>query len=107
MIELKKNKAINQYRFTLKADNGKVLFESESYDNKSSALDGINVLKNNAINNAKYERNTNKKGKFYFNLKSANNQTIGCSQMYSSESGMENGIKYIKEHSANAIIKEL
>jgi uncharacterized protein YegP (UPF0339 family) len=34
-------------------------------------------------------------GKFYFSLKAANNQIIGNSQMYASESGSDKGIESV------------
>jgi len=44
-----------------------------------------------------FERKTNYKGKFQFSLKDSNGQLIGHSEPYSSEAGMENGIKNLKK----------
>ena len=47
--------------------------------------------KNGADDN-RYERNTAKDGSFYFNLKAANGQVIGKSEIYTTAAAMENSI---------------
>ena len=42
----------------------------------------------------------------YFNLKALNGQVVGTSQMYSSASGMENGITSVKKNAPDAEIVE-
>ncbi len=106
MFELK-NKEGSTYHFTLKAKNGQVILSSEVYNSKSAAENGIASVKKNASEDGRYERKTAKNGKFYFNLKAGNGQVIGSSQMYSSESGMENGINSVKENSSGADTKEI
>ncbi|MBQ0735417.1 YegP family protein [Aquimarina celericrescens] len=105
MFELK-NKEGSSYHFTLKAKNGQVILSSEVYNSKSAAENGIASVKKNASDDGRYERKTAKNGKFFFNLKAGNGQVIGSSQMYSSESGMENGINSVKENAAGADTKE-
>ncbi|WP_024769562.1 YegP family protein [Aquimarina macrocephali] len=106
MFELK-NKEGSSYHFTLKAKNGQVILSSEVYNSKSAAENGIASVKKNASEDGRYERKTAKNGKFYFNLKAGNGQIIGSSQMYASESGMENGINSVKENSSGADTKEI
>jgi len=48
----------------------------------------------------KVERKTNIDGKFLFSIKK-NQGIIGHSGLFSSEAGMENGIKNLKNHLAN------
>ncbi len=105
MFELK-NKEGSSYHFTLKAKNGQVILSSEVYNSKAAAENGISSVKKNASDDARYERKTAKNGKFFFNLKAGNGQVIGSSQMYSSESGMENGINSVKENAPGADTKE-
>ncbi|WP_051110687.1 YegP family protein [Longispora albida] len=38
-----------KYRFRLKAGNGEIIAVGEAYDNKASALKGIESIKNNAM----------------------------------------------------------
>lgn len=106
MFELK-NKEGSNYHFTLKAKNGQVILSSEVYNSKAAAENGIDSVKKNASDDSKYERKTAKDGRFYFNLKAGNGQVIGSSQMYSSESGMENGINSVKENAPNSDTKEV
>lgn len=101
-----KNKGENEYHFTLNAKNGQVILSSEIYSSKTTAVNGIESVKKNAVEDIRFERKTAKNGKFYFNLKAANGQIIGSSQMYSSESGMENGISSVKENAPDSKIKE-
>ncbi len=106
MFELK-NKEGSSFHFTLKAKNGQVILSSEVYNSKSAAENGISSVKKNSPEDGRYERKTAKNGKFYFNLKAGNGQIIGSSQMYSSESGMENGINSVKENAPDADTKEI
>ncbi len=106
MFELK-NKEGSSYHFTLKAKNGQIILSSEVYNSKSAAENGIASVKKNASEDGKYERKTAKNGKFYFNLKAGNGQIIGSSQMYASESGMENGINSVKENAPDSGTKEI
>jgi len=106
MFELK-NKDGSGYHFTLKAKNGQVILNSEVYQSKTAALNGISSIQEHATEKVKYERKTAKDGKFFFSLKSNNGQVIGSSQMYSSESGMENGINSVRENAPNADTKEI
>ncbi|MCK8524379.1 YegP family protein [Aquimarina sp. D1M17] len=106
MFELK-NKEGSSYHFTLKAKNGQVILSSEVYNSKAAAENGISSVKKNASEDGRYERKTAKDGRFFFNLKAGNGQVIGSSQMYSSESGMENGINSVKENAPAADTKEV
>jgi len=105
MFELK-NKEGSDYHFTLKAKNGQVILSSEAYNSKAAAVNGIQSVQKNASEDGRDERKTAKNGKFFFNLKASNGQVIGSSQMYSSESGMENGINSVKENAPKADTNE-
>ena len=48
----------------------------------------------------KFEIKKAKSGQFYFNLKSANGQTILSSEMYKAKKSAENGIESVKKNSA-------
>jgi uncharacterized protein YegP (UPF0339 family) len=85
-----------QFYFTLLADNGEKILTSEMYKAKPGALNGIASVKTNAPNEARYERKTSKAGRPYFVLKAANNEVIGSSEEYSSESARDKGIAAVK-----------
>jgi hypothetical protein len=91
-----------QYYFNLKADNGQVILTSEHYTTKAACYDGIDSVKANAKDDTKYDRKTSTNGKFYFNLKAANGQVIGTSEMYETASGRDQGIESVKTNAPGA-----
>lgn len=96
-----------EFRFRLKAGNGQTILASEGYSAKSGCNNGIESVKKNAPDDSKYERLESKNGSPYFNLKAGNNQVIGTSEMYSSTSAMENGIKSVKTNAPSATVEDL
>ncbi|MCX2718687.1 YegP family protein [Lentiprolixibacter aurantiacus] len=104
-FEIKKDKA-GKFRFNLKAGNGQVILSSEAYNSKSACDNGIESVRKNSADDARFERKTAKNGKAYFNLKAANGQVIGASQMYASEASMENGIASVKNNAPDASIDD-
>ena len=97
----------NEYRFRLKADNGQTILSSEGYTNKASCMNGIESVKKNAADQGKFTKTTTPSNMFRFSLIAANNQIIGTSQNYKSESGRNNGIESVKRNAVKAGIKEL
>lgn len=96
-----------QYKFVLKAGNGEVILSSELYKAKASAMNGIASVQNNSGDDHRYERLIAKNGKPYFNLKAANHQIIGTSQLYSSESARDKGVESVKNNGKTETIKDL
>ena len=99
VIEAGKNGKI---RFNLRAGNHQVILSSETYDTKASAQNGIESVRKNSTDDSRYERKTAKDGSAYFVLKARNGETIGKSEMYTSTSGMENGIKSVAANAPTA-----
>ncbi|MCA2007582.1 YegP family protein [Tritonibacter mobilis] len=96
-----------EYRFRLKAGNGENILASEGYKQKSSAENGIESVKKNASEDARYERKETTAGKHMFNLKATNGQVIGTSQSYASASGRDGGIESVKSNAPDARIEDL
>ncbi len=105
-FEIYKDKR-GEFRFRLKAGNGQTILASEGYAAKSGCTNGIESVKKNSTDDARYERLESKGGSPYFNLKATNGQVIGTSEMYSSTSGMENGIASVKKNASGASIDDL
>ena len=103
--ELDKNDK-GQFSFVLKAGNSEVILRSEQYEAKSSATNGIASVQKNSGNDASYDRKVATNGKSYFNLKAANHQIIGTSQMYASEASRDKGIESVKTNGSSAKIKD-
>ena len=95
-----------EFRFRLVASNGQNILASEGYKAKAACLNGIESVRKNSQDDSKYERLESNNGKQYFNLKAANGQVVGTSQMYSSESGMEGGIASVKKNAPSAEMSE-
>lgn len=95
-----------QYYFNLKADNGQVILSSEGYTTAAARANGIESVKKNAGNDGNYDKQESSNGKFYFNLKAANSQVIGKSQMYESAQGRDNGIESVKSNAPSASTEE-
>ncbi|RPI01305.1 MAG: DUF1508 domain-containing protein [Calditrichaeota bacterium] len=95
------------FKFNLKASNGQVILTSETYKDKTGAKNGIDSVKKNAVDDARFERKTAKNGQSYFVLKASNGQVIGQSEMYASTSGMENGIASVKKNAVEADVVDL
>lgn len=104
--ELTKNEKA-QYHFVLKAANSEVILRSETYESKAAAENGIASVQKNSPRDECYERKESANGKPYFNLKAANHQIIGTSQMYASTAGRDNGIASVKANGPTETIKQL
>ena len=104
-FELSKS-ADDQFRFVLKADNAQVILTSQQYAARDSAEGGIASVQANCSEDSRYERKTSSDGKAFFNLKAANHQVIGTSQMYSSESARESGIASVKANGTTKTVKD-
>lgn len=103
VISIRKN---GEFQFNLKADNGQVILTSEGYTTKAACENGIESVKKNAGDDARYERKKSSNEKHYFNLKAANSQVIGTSEMYESSTAMENGIASVKKNAPGAAVEE-
>jgi len=104
-FEIFKDKA-GEFRFRLKASNGQTILASEGYKDKSGCNNGIESVKKNAPEDKRYERKQSASGKHMFNLKAANNQVIGTSELYESEAARNNGIESVKKNAPEAKVVE-
>ena len=95
-----------QHAFVLKAGNGEVILRSETYESRAGADNGIASVQKNSPDEMRYTHSDASDGRFYFNLKAANHQVIGQSQMYDSAAAMENGIESVKSNGVSTTIKD-
>ncbi|NBA95465.1 YegP family protein [Pseudomonas sp. R5(2019)] len=100
------NSTDGQVRFVLKAGNAETILASELYKSKSSAENGIASVQANCSSDDRYEKKESSNGKFYFNLKAANHQVIGTSQMYSSSQSRDAGISSVKANGTSRTVKD-
>lgn len=92
--------------FRSQGSNGETILSSELYKAKSSAENGIASVQTNCTLDERYERKTSNSGKPYFNLKAANSQVIGTSEMYSSEAARDKGIESVKTNGTTTDIRD-
>jgi len=103
--EIKKT-ANGKFMFNLQAANHEVILTSEVYEQKASALAGIESVRANGSRDANFEMKKSSANEPYFVLKAANQQVIGKSEMYSSESAAKNGIESVKKNCGSPEIKD-
>jgi len=99
-------RANGEFQFVLKAGNGQVILASEGYTTKTACENGIESVRKNSQDDARFDRLESKNGKPYFNLKATNGQIIGNSEMYESVAARENGIESVKKNAPDADVKE-
>lgn len=91
-----------EYQFSLKAGNGQTILASEGYTTKSACENGIESVKKNSQDDARYEKKESSNGKYFFSLKATNGQIIGSSEMYESAAARDNGIDSVKKNAPDA-----
>jgi uncharacterized protein len=104
-FEIRSDKA-GEFRFNLLASNGQVILSSEGYVRKEGCLKGIESVRRHSAEDRFFERTISASGKYHFNLKAANGEVIGTSQMYADAQGMENGIVSVRFHAPEATVIE-
>jgi len=95
-----------QFHFVLKAGNAEVILGSERYTTRAAAENGIASVRANCADDARYERRTASDGRYHFNLKAANHQVIGSSQLYASQAAREAGINSVKANGQATTVKD-
>ena len=103
--EIKKGKS-GQYSFVLKASNGEVILQSETYKEKSSALRGIASVQKNSQDAKRYVKKESKGKKPMFVLRAGNNQVIGTSEMYETEAMRDKGMASVQKNGSTTTIKD-
>ena len=98
---LKKNTAA-KFHFNLRADNNETILTSELYETKNGALNGIESVRKNAPDEKRYVRKSATNNSPYFVLTATNGEIIGTSELYSTATARENGIKAVMKTAPGA-----
>lgn len=96
----------DKFMFNLRSGNHQVILTSQRYASKASALAGIESVKKNSPDDARYGRLTAKDGSHYFNLKAANGEIIGSSEMYTTAAARDKGIDSVKTNGPTAVVQD-
>ena len=97
----------NEFRFRLKADNGQTILSSEGYSSRAACLNGIASVKKNAKDPKRITKSLTPGKMFRFAVTAANQEIIGISQNYKSESGRNNGVDSVARNASKAEIKDV
>jgi hypothetical protein len=92
--------------FILKAGNGLTILTSEGYGAKAACQIGIESVRKNAADPSRYEKKISANSKYCFNLKAANGEIIGSSELYESSSGRDVAIESVKLNAPIAIVED-
>jgi uncharacterized protein YegP (UPF0339 family) len=95
----------DEFQFNLKADNGQVILTSQGYTTKASCENGIESVRTHSASIENFECNKSSDNQDYFNLKAANHQIIGTSEMYSNKTAMDTGIASVMKNAPLASIE--
>ncbi|AXQ28945.1 DUF1508 domain-containing protein [Solimonas sp. K1W22B-7] len=95
-----------QYYFSLTAENGERILQSEGYLQKAGAQNGIQSCRAHSPVDWNYKQHQSLSG-FWFTLTAVNGQVIGRSEMYVSAAGRDNGIAAVKRCGPFAPVEDL
>lgn len=95
-----------QFHFSLVNEEDKTLVQSEMYNSKSSALNGIESVRSNAAEVTHYDYRTSKDGQFYFNLTARNGQVVATSRMHDTEQACQAVAEAVKQQAPQAKVIE-
>lgn len=93
------------YHFRLLANNGQILFGSESYKSKPKS-NSILAFKKVATNIDNFEIDADKAGNWRYKLYNAQHAVIGVGESYSSKQGCENSVQSVIKFAESARLLE-
>jgi len=105
-IVLKKSQTSEPYTFAFVDSEDQSIVRSENYRARKGALNGIESVRKNCLNDARYEMKETKNGKFFFNVKASNGQVVGTSAFYVSMLDRSNAVAKFKSQAPNAPVVE-
>lgn len=95
------------YYFRFISANNQILLRSEAYTSKQHCKNGITVIKQYGHDLNQYIKKTSSNGKYYFNIKSHNNEIIVTSEFFESITARDYAISTISKSVSTAQIIDL
>jgi len=86
-----------RHYFNLMAGNGQNVLRSQGYTKLSSAQSGVASVLENGNDKRNFDVKQATNGDWYFNLKAANHEIIGTSELYASKSNAERGAVVVRK----------
>jgi hypothetical protein len=84
------------YYFSMTAGNGQNVLRSQGYTKLASAQNGVASVIANGNDKRQFDVKQATNGDWYFNLRAANNEIIGTSELYASKSNAERGARTVR-----------
>jgi uncharacterized protein YegP (UPF0339 family) len=81
-----------KYYFNLRAANGEIVMQSQSYGAQSSAVGGVSSVQTNGKIASRYELRDTGNGQWYFVLKASNGAVIARGETYVSKSNAQRAV---------------
>ena len=94
------------FYFNLTAGNHGIISQSQGCTAKSSAENGIESVRRNAVSKANFDCREPKDDHYSFVLKPGNGEIIGVSEMYQQKTRMENAIHSVMENGRDSPVKD-
>tara|TARA_R110002096_G_scaffold16898_9_gene57921 strand:+ start:39318 stop:40079 length:762 start_codon:yes stop_codon:yes gene_type:complete len=83
------------YYFNLKAANGEIVLQSQAYSSEAAALNATFAVLEAGADKGNYDVKKSADGGGYFNLKAANGEIIGTSEVYYSTSNAKRAVNSV------------
>ncbi len=96
-------KSDDEFVAYLYANNGALLLTSETYSTAKGAMGGIATIKKN-VELGKFEIHCDKKGNYYYKLKSSANRLLCVGEVYSNKASCESSVESVKKFALNAVL---
>ncbi|WP_323017799.1 YegP family protein [Castellaniella sp.] len=96
----------DKFMFNLRSGNHQIILTSQRYASKASAQGGIESVKKNSPDDARYGRLIAKDGSHYFHLTATNGEIIGSSEMYTTAAARDKGIESVKTNGPTAPVQD-
>lgn len=85
-----------KFYFDVMAGNGENVLRSQGYTTLASAENGVASVIANGYDKRRFEILVAQNGEHYFNLKAANGEVIGTSELYASKANAERGARTVR-----------
>lgn len=95
----------SDFRFRLKAGNHEPILQSEGYNAKSGAENGVRSVQQNSQKPERFDSRESDAG-YWFVLKAGNGEIIGRSEMYSSGGARNNGIRSVQDNGNSTDVRD-
>jgi hypothetical protein len=95
-----------EFYFRFLTNDGRPVLRSEGYKSKSGALNAIESIRENSMEDTQFEVKQTERGNWMFNLKAKNHQVIATSIIFETKSDMQEAKRYVKANARSAKVED-